>query len=407
MDNVTTPPTVRRKGKPKGRHPHKQLSAAFVRSAPPGRHCDGNGLYLYVQKTGMRSWIQRLVIRGRKRELGLGSVALISLAEAREQALANRKLARACGDPLAEKRRSVGIPTFAEAAGRVVEQKRAGWRSSEHARRWLRSLELHAFPRIGQVPVSEVTSADVLEILTPLWHTKGQTARTVQLRIRAVLEWAIAMDWRTDNPCDRLLPVLGPQHDVVQHHRALPHREVAAAIERVRAGDPAKVDVLAFEFLVLTAARGGEVRGAVWSEIDREKAVWTVPASRMKTAREHRVPLCRRALEILDAARKLGGGESSIVFVAERGKALRAERLGRLLKRHRIAAVPHGFRSSFRDWTAEETDHPREAVEAALAHVVRDKVEATYWCTDLFERRRRLMNDWAAYLLLDREAECQ
>ena len=181
-------PRIPRKTKPTGHHPDKALSAAFVRSAPPGRHCDGNGLYLYVQRTGTRSWIQRLVIRGRKRELGLGSVALVSLAEAREQALANRKLARSGGDPLAEKRRSLGIPTFADAAERVVEQKRAGWRSSAHPRNWLRSLELHAFPRIGEVPVSEVTSADVLEILTPIWHAKAPTARTVHLRIRAVLE---------------------------------------------------------------------------------------------------------------------------------------------------------------------------------------------------------------------------
>ena len=385
-------------GKPKGRHPHKRLSAAFVRSAPPGRYCDGNGLYLYVQKTGTRSWIQRLVIRGRKRELGLGSVALVPLAEARDKALANRKLARDGGDPLAEKRRSAGIPTFAEAAKRVLEQKRAGWRSAEHVRSWPRSLELHAFPRIGQVAVSEVTSADVLEILTPLWHTKGPTARLVHMRVRAVMEWAIAMDWRTDNPCDRLLHLLGPQHDVVKHHQALPHREVAGAIEKARAADPGKVDTLAFEFLVLTAARGGEVRGAVWSEIDREQAVWTVPGSRMKAGRQHRVPLCDRALEILDEARKLAGGESPFVFAMERGQALRAERVGRLLKRHGIAAVPHGFRSSFRDWAAEMTDHPREVIEAALAHVVRNKVEAAYRRTDLFERRRRLMDDWAAYL---------
>ena len=295
------------------------------------------------------------MIRGRQRERGLGSVALVSLAESREQALAIRKLARAGGDPLAEKRRSAGIPSFAEAAKRVIEQKRAGWRHPAVPRNWHRSFEIQVFPRIGRVPVSEATSADVLEILAPIWHTKPPMARIVRHRIRAVLEWAIAMDWRTDNPCDRLRSVLGPQHDVVQHHRALPHREVAAAIEKVRAADPAKVDALAFEFLVLTAARGGEVRGAVWSEIDREKVVWTVPAGRMKTGREHRVPLCRRALEILDAARRLVGGGSTIVFVSERGKSLRAERLGRLLKRHRIAVVPHGFRSSFRDWAAEET----------------------------------------------------
>ena len=398
MDNVTPSPTKRRRGKPRGRHPQKRLSAAFVRSAPSGRHCDGNGLYLYVQKTGTRSWIQRLVIRGRKRELGLGSVELVSLAEAREQALANRKLARAGGDPLAEKRRLVGIPTFAEAARRVIEQKRAGWRSAAHARNWFRTLEIHAFPRIGDVPVSEVTGGDVLEILTPIWHTKGPTARFVHMRVRAVLEWAIAMDWRTDNPCDRLLPVLGPQHDVVEHHRALPHREVAAVIARVRAGNPVRVDTLAFEFLVLTAARGAEVRGAVWSEMDQDEGTWTIPASRMKTGREHRVPLCGRALEILEAAPRLGDGESPVVFLNERGRPLDGKRLNRLLRKHGIAAVPHGFRSSFRDWAAEETDHPREVVEAALAHVVKNKVEAAYMRTDLFERRRRLMNDWSAYL---------
>ena len=269
----------------------------------------------------------------------------------------------------------MGILTFAEAARRVAEQKRAGWRSSTHPRNWIRSLELHAFPRIGDVPVSEVTSADVLEILTPIWHTKGRTARYVHLRIRAVLEWAIAMDWRTDNPCDRLLPVLGPQLDVVEHRKALPHREVAAAIERVRVADPAKVDALAFEFLVLTAARSGEVRGAAWSEIDREEGVWTVPASRMKTAREHRVPLCRRATEILSAARKLGDG-SPLVFTRGGGKPLYEKRLCRLLRNCKIAAVPHGFRSSFRDWAAEETNHPREVIEAALAHVVQNRVEA-------------------------------
>ena len=351
-----------------------------------------------VHSIGTRSWIQRLVIRGRKRELGLGSVQLVSLAEAREQALANRKLARAGGDPPAEKRRLVGVPTFAEAAKRVVEQKRAGWRSAAHARNWFRTVEIHAFPRIGDVAVSEVTSADVLEILTPIWHTKAPTARFVHMRVRAVLEWAIAMEWRTDNPCDRILHLLGPQHDVVTHHRALPHGEVAAAIGKVRAAEPGGVDTLAFEFMVLTTARGAEVRGAVWNEMDQDSGVWTIPASRMKTAREQRVPLCGRALEILEAARRLGDGKNPVVFVSESGVPLATKRLNRLLGKHGIAAVPHGFRSSFRDWAAEKTDHPREVVEAALAHVVKSKVEAAYMRTDLFERRRRLMDDWAAYL---------
>ena len=232
MDAVTNAEAKPRKTKPRGRHPDKALSAAFLRSAPPGRHADGNGLFLYVKPEGTRSWIQRLVIRGRRREIGLGAVALVSLAEARELALANRKLARSGGDPLAEKRRVQGVPTFAEAARRVVEQKRGGWRGTRHAHDWLRSLERYAFPRIGKRPVSEVSSADVLEILTPIWHAKAETARAVRQRVRMVLEWSIAMNLRNDNPCDRLGPVLGPQNDIVTHRLALPHGEVAAAVEK-------------------------------------------------------------------------------------------------------------------------------------------------------------------------------
>ena len=384
--------------KPKGRHPDKALSAAFVRSAPPGRHADGNGLYLFVQPSGTRSWIQRLLVRGRRRELGLGSLALVPLAEAREKALANRKLARQGGDPLAEKRRSQGIPTFAEAAMRLLEQKRAGWRNPRHPREWLSSLRRFAFARIGKVPVSEVTSADVLEILTPLWHRKAETARRVRQRLRAVLEWAVAMEYRIDNPCDRIGPVLGPQQDVTEHMQALPHQEVAAVIRTVRASAAVPAARLALEFLVLTAARWGEVRWAEWEEIDRDGRVWTVPARRAKTNRRHRVPLGGRALEILEAARALGEGDGPLVFTHGGGRPLHDSAVRRLLRQLGIAAVPHGFRSTFRDWAAEETDHPREAIEAALAHVVRNRVEAAYARSDLFERRRVLMDDWARYL---------
>ena len=398
VENTADPPW---KTKPKGRHPDKALSAAFVRTAPPGRYCDGNGLYLFVQPSGARSWIQRLVIRGRRRDCGLGSVALVSLAEAREKALANRKLAREGGDPLAEKRRSQGVPSFAEAAARVVQQKQAGWRNPKHRRDWMSSLRRFAFARIGEIPVSQVTSADVLEILAPIWHTKATTARKLRQRIRTVLEWAVAMEFRTDNPCDRLGPVLGAQGAVVQHMRALPHREVASAFETVRASEGMPVVKLVFEFLVLTAARWGEVRGAEWAEIDRREGVWTVPATRMKAKREHRVPLCGRAIDIIDEARTFGDG-SPIVFTIGDGQPIIEKHLRRLLATLEIAAVPHGFRSSFRDWAAEETDHPREVVEAALAHVVQNKVEAAYRRTDLFERRRRLMNDWAGYLARER-----
>ncbi len=398
MDVVAKPAATTRRTKRRGRHPDKALSAAFVRSAPPGRHADGNGLYLFVQPSGTRSWVQRLVIRGRRRELGLGAATLVPLAKAREQALANRMLARLGGDPLADRRRIQGVPTFAEAAQRVLKQKRDGWRGRWHAQNWIRSMERYAFPRIGNRPVSEVNTADVLEILTPIWHAQAETARAVRQRIRSVLEWAIALDMRNDNPCDRVLPVLGPQNDIVTHRLALPHKDVAAAIETVRtskSGQPAVT--LAFEFLVLTAGRSAEVRLATWTEINTADRVWTIPAMRMKAKREHRVPLCGRALEMLNAARSLGEG-SGLVFPMRSGRPISPSTLPKMLQYHEIAAVPHGFRSSFRDWAAEETDHPREVIEAALAHVVQNKVEAAYARSDLFERRRLLMEDWAEYL---------
>ena len=396
MNSATGADRPARRAKPRGRHPDKALSAAFVRTAGPGRYCDGQGLYLFVQPSGTRSWVQRLVVRGRRQELGLGSALLVPLAEAREKALANRKLAREGGDPLAEKRRAESTPTFAEAARRVLEQKRAGWQSSRHPQSWLTSLERYAFSRIGARLVSEVTSADVLEILTPIWHQKAPTARRVRQRIRAVLEWAVAMDLRSDNPCDRIGPVLGQQHAMVEHRRALPHQDVAATVASVRASVADPIVKLAFELLVLTAARWGEVRGAEWSEIDIAGRVWTIPAARMKAKRAHRIPLSRRAMEILDAARTLGKGTSPLAFSAANGAPLPEKALRRLLQDHKITAVPHGFRSTFRDWAAEETNHPREVVEAALAHVVHNQVEAAYARSDLFERRRRLMDDWSA-----------
>ena len=384
------------KTKPHGRHPDKRLTAGFVRSASPGRYCDGQGLYLYVQPSGARSWVQRLVIHGRRRDIGLGSAKLVPLADAREQALVNRRMAREGGDPLAEKCRLARMPTFADAAARVLEQKRAGWREGRHPQSWWASLNRYVFPRIGRRPVSEVSSAEVLDVLTPIWHAKAQTARRVRERMRAVLEWAVAMEYRTDNPCDRVGSVLGPQQAAVEHMRALPHQEAPAAAAKVRASAAKPVVKLAFEFLVLTAARWGEVREAVWTEVDVDAAVWTVPAARMKARRAHRVPLSPRAIEILDGARTLGG--DPYVFPGRPGRTLSEKRLRRMLERLAVEAVPHGFRSTFRDWAAEATDHRREVVEAALAHVVTNKVEAAYARSDLFERRRKLMDDWAAYL---------
>ena len=388
--------------KHRGRRPHNALSAAFVRTAKPGYYCDGNGLYLRVDRSGARRWEQRLRIQGRNRTLGLGGCQLVSLAEAREKAFTNRKIARSGGDPRTERHKVRDMPTFAEAAARVLEQKRPGWRSGKHPEDWISSLRAYAFPELGHRPVGEITTADILAVLTPIWHGKHVTARRVRQRIGAVMKWAVAMGLRPDNPAgDVLDQALGRHRVVVQHMRALPHSEVAGAIEAVRTSAAALVTRLAFEFMVLTACRSGEVRLAGWDEIDLEAGEWTIPGERMKAQRPHRVPLSGRAVEILGEARTLGDG-GGLVFPSSEGRPLSGSTLSTLLRGLRIAAVPHGCRSSFRDWCGECSNAPREVAEAALAHVVRDKVEAAYARSDLFERRRVLMDAWAAYLAGER-----
>ncbi len=381
------------------RHPVKALSAQFVRNAPPGFYCDGSGLNLRVDPSGVRRWVQRLVIQGRPRTLGLGGWPLVSLSEAREVAFANRKLARAGGDPLSDKRKARDTPSFAQAAAKVIEMHRPGWRNAKHAAQWESTLATYAFPRIGAMPVSEVTTAEVLEVLEPIWHEKPETARRVRQRIGAVMKWAVAQGYRGDNPAGEAIAHALPRHSKVRAHmRALPHAKVAGAIEAVRASDASMSVKLAFEFLVLTASRSGEVRLATWQEMDREAGEWTVAAERMKSKRAHRVPLSTRALEILSQARALSDRETLVFPGSRAGKPLSDATFSKLMRQLGIAAVPHGFRSSFRDWAAECTNAPRTVMEAALAHVVRDRTEAAYARSDLLERRRQLMNDWAAYL---------
>ena len=351
-----------------------RLSAAFVRTAEPGFYCDGHGLNLRVDPSGARQWVQRLVIRGRPRMLGLGGYPLVPLAEARNAAFVNRQRARAGGDPRAEKRHGQGAPTVEEAATEVLEQQRPGWRNAKHARDWPRSLRAYAFPRIGAMPVSAVTTADVLAVLTPIWHDKPETARRVRQRIGAVMKWAVAMGHRPDNPAG--------------------DGAVADAVATVRASQASVTTKDAFEFLVLTAARSGEMRLATWDEMDLDAGVWTIPGARMKAKRDHRVPLSGRALAILHDARRRSDG-TGLVFRSLRGKPLSNTTLSKLIKELGLAAVPHGFRSSFRDWAAERTSTPRAVVEAALAHTVQNPTEAAYARSDLFERRCRLMDDWA------------
>ena len=392
--------------KSKGKHPEKRLTSTFVRKASkPGRYYDGNGLFLKVDPSGAKRWGQRLVIHGRQRTLGLGGCALVSLAEAREAALANRKIAREGGDPLAQRRSTTNIPTFEAAAATVIELHRHGWRNEKHAAQWESTLRAYVYPRLGQRSVADITTADVMAVLMPIWNEKPETARRVRQRISTVMKWAVAQGYRADNPAGDAIGAALPRHNgkSKQHHRALPHGEVAAAIETVRGSGAGIAVKLAFEFLILTAARSSEVRLATRDEIDTQAATWTVPASRMKAGIEHRVPLCDRAQAILDEARAIADGSGFIFPGTRMGKPLSDMTLSKLMRDLDLNAVPHGFRSSFRDWASELTNTPRDVMEAALAHTVRDKVEAAYNRTDLFERRRTLMEQWAAYLNDDDE----
>ena len=389
--------------KPSGRHQEKRLTALSIRAIKePGFYGDGNGLYLKVDSNGAKRWVQRIVIQGKRRDIGLGSAGLVTLAEAREAALQQRKQARAGEDPIALKKRSEAILSFDAAAQKVHELSKPTWRNEKHGAQWLSTLEKSVFPVFGSKRVDTISSADVLAALTPIWNTHPETARRVKQRIGSVMKWAIAKGWRTDNPADAISKAL-PKHDrsTVKHRQALPYYEVGKAIAKIQASEAGKATKLVFEFMVLTVTRSGEARGARWGEFDIEKKEWTVPADRMKAKRAHRVPLSDRCIAILKEAKALKREDSDLVFPGTvTGKPLSDMTLSKLMKELKIEAVPHGFRSSFRDWAGEATHHTREVIEFALAHVIKDKAEAAYARSDLFDKRRALMNDWSAYLML-------
>ena len=377
-----------------------QLSVQFVRSVTqPGRYGDGMGLMLNVKQTGSKSWVQRLVVQGKRRDIGLGSALRVSLAEARKIAFKNWCEARGGGDPT---RQAGTVPTFEAALDIVIAIHREGWKhAGKSEAQWRASLRDYAMARIGARPVDQITSADVLAVLVPIWSTKRETARRVRGRISSVMQWAIAEGYRSDDPAGDPIRAALPRNGAVKRHqRALPYQDVSDALAALQATTAAPTTLLALEFLILTAARSGEVRRATWTEVDLDAAVWTVPATRMKQKREHRVPLSSRALEIL---REAGPGHGTdLIFPSATGRTMSDGTLSKLLRDNGVECVPHGFRSSFRDWSAEKSNVPGEIAEMALAHVNSNKVEAAYRRTDLFEARRDLMQRWADYL--DRDA---
>jgi len=386
--------------KRKGRHPEKALSAVQIRSlSTPGRYADGNGLYLVVERSGSKRWILRTIVNGRRRDMGLGGLSLVTLGEAREKALTNRKLAREGGDPLAERRKARAVvPTFAKAAEIVHAEHKVSWKNPKHAAQWLTTIRQYAFPVLGDRRVDQIDTPDILKVLSPIWATKSETARRVRQRVGAVLDWAKAAGFRSgDNPVDGVAKGLPRQKASAEHHRALPYEQVPQFVKRLRASGNSELVRLAFEFLILTASRTNEALGAQWNEFDFAAKLWTVPPERMKAQRQHRVPLGRRAVEILNRAREIGGGSEFVFPGRVASKPLSSGALSQVVRRKALNITAHGFRSSFRDWAAEVTSYPRELAEMALAHTIESKVEAAYRRGDLLERRRALMQDWADY----------
>jgi integrase len=389
-----------------------KLKTKQVETLGPGYHHDGNGLYLQVNKVkGRRSWIFRYMRKGKAREMGLGSFLALNLAEARDEAQKYRRLLKQGFDPIearadarvadaaAEARRA----TFAECAADYIATHQADWKNEKHAAQWKNTLTTYCGDIFGSVAVQNVDTPLILKALKPIWTQKPETASRLRARIERVLDWAAAQGFRSgENPArwkghlDKLLPKL-EKRKRVKHHAALPFREMGKFMEAIRSQDG--IAARALEFLILTTARTGEVIGARRSEFDLENRMWTVPAARMKAHREHRVPLVKRAVEILDALRFEEREAGDFVFPGTRaGQPLSNMAMLALLERmERDDITVHGFRSSFRDWAAECTSHPRDVCEMALAHTIGDQTEAAYRRGDLLEKRRRLMEDWARH----------
>lgn len=377
-----------------------------IRAGKRSRLQDGNGLNLAVSAKGTASWTVRYTPLGRgdgdrRQSLGLGRYPNVTIARAREKAIDIHRAVAEGIDPKAERDREPA-PTFRVALESVIEQKRTGWKGEGTERSWRATLERHAAD-IMDTPVDAITRQDALSILTPIWVSKPEMARRVRRRIRAVLTWAQAFGHVTINCAGETVDgALAPQPSVRRHHPALPHSEVAEAISRVDASTAGENVKLAFRFMVLTAARSGEVRGADWSEIDFATRLWTIPGERMKAGKTHRVPLSAAALDVLKKARDLEAG-SGLIFPASRlsrtrGKPMSDMTLSKRLKDESIAAVPHGFRASFKTWAQEETEADFTVSEMCLAHYPGNLTERAYARSDLITKRRALLNEWAEYL---------
>lgn len=393
-----------------GRKASELNALAVSRLATPGLHFVGGvaGLAMNVSALGGRSWILRIRVAGKRRDIGLGGYPDVPLAQAREKAREKRDMVERGIDPIedrrakraaliAERARSI---TFKEAAEQFLKDKSPEWKNAKHAAQWASTLEQYAYPVIGKMLVRDVELAHILTILKPIWTEKTETASRLRGRLDSVINWVTAHGYRTGpSPArwkgnlDALLPKPSKVARV-EHHAAAPYQQAGAFMARLRKMEG--MGARALEFAILTATRSGEVRGATWAEIDLGAATWTIPEGRMKAEKEHRVPLSPQAVELLRKLPRVAG--SDYVFQSPRSGALSDMTLTAVLRRMGADATVHGFRSTFRDWAGETTAYPREVIEHALAHQLKDKAEAAYARGTLFDKRRRLMVDWATFL---------
>lgn len=371
----------------------------------PGRHAVGKGLYLEVADSGAASWVFRKQVGGKRREIGLGSYPAIGLATARDNAAKAASMLAVGVDPVAERKKAEGVPTFRLAAAQVHAAQMANWRNGKHNKQWLRTLETYAFPVIGDMTVDRIDRRELLEVLQPIWIAKHETARRVRQRMAAVLDWAYVKGYReTEAPLRALgkgLPKVAPSG---AHHEAMPYADIPAFVALLRERDG--LGALALEAAILTAARSGEVRGATWDEIDLEGGLWSIPAERMKAGKPHVIPLSNAAVAVFRRALALRTDDKvRLVFPGQpqgrtplaTPKPISDMTLGAVLKRMGETANPHGFRSSFKDWCGEVAGFPNELSEAALAHTIPNKAEAAYRRGTMLERRRAMMAAWADY----------
>jgi integrase len=395
------------------------LTPLTVKNAAPGRYADGGGLHLLVKPSGARSWVYRFTIRGKSRDVGLGAAGPtgISLAAARDARDLLRTKVRSGIDPIEERKQEahkaaaaaqqarVAEITFRAVADLYIKANEESWRNAKHRQQWHNTLATYIHPVIGNLPVGEVGTAHVLLILEPIWKEKPETASRIRGRIETVLDAAKARGYRRgENPArwrGHLEQILPSRSRLTRgHHKAMPYNIIPTFISTLQRRDA--VAALALEFTILTCARTSEVTGAKWTEIDLDNAVWTIPADRMKSGKEHRVPISLRTAELLQSAQLL---HSDWLFPAARGGSLSSMAMAMLLRRMDANVTVHGFRSGFRDWAAECTGYAHEVCEMALAHTVGSTVERAYRRGDLFDKRRRLMDEWAAFCTTDRFAD--